>query len=133
MHFDRAVSFYRDDGDSTQIHTDHHKRNIIPWAINWVHNGCGTIQYWLPEQIEKIEYKRHSSDNNSSAGFPTMTTTQPPYKTYTQNPGAYLINTSVPHLAKGWNSRLVVSIRDINNFTMPWEEVVKKFEKYIET
>jgi hypothetical protein len=39
----------------------------------------------------------------------------------------------MPHRAKGWNSRLVVSIRDINNFSMPWEEVVKKFEKYIQT
>jgi hypothetical protein len=131
MCFDRAISFYRDDGDSSRIHTDHHKRNVTPWAINWVHNGFGNIKYWLPEQIEKIEYKTHSTSTNREAEFPTMTSTQPPYKTYVQTTGVYLVNTAMPHSAKGWNSRLVVSLRDWNNFSLPWEEVVKRFEKYI--
>lgn len=135
MNFNRAVSFYRNDGDKdrTDIHTDHHIENVLPWAINWVYGGYGTIQYWLPEQIEKSDYRFYASYNNSGATFPSMTSTQPPYKTYVQTPGAYLINTAVPHRAKGWNSRLVVSIRDINNFSMPWEEVVEKFKKYIQT
>jgi|688.fasta_scaffold32915_8 hypothetical protein len=132
MRFERAVSFYKSAGkeDRPSIHTDHHAKNVLPWAINWVHGGYGTIEYWLPEQIEKTDVRDHASNG---AIFPLMTTTQSPYKTYIQTPGAYLVNTDMPHRAKGWNSRLVVSIRDINNFSMPWEEVVKKFEKYIQT
>lgn len=133
LNFDNAVSFYRSSGndDSSGIHTDHHTENALPWAVNWIYGGNGTLEFWLPEQIEKREWKLNKTDNNSSAKVPIITTSQPAYKTYVQTPGAYLTNTSFPHRAKGWDSRLAISIRASANFSMPWEEVVEKFKKYM--
>lgn len=133
IHFDNAVSFYRDlvDIDISKIHTDQQTPEAMPWAVNWIHGGSGILEFWLPEQTDSFTWKFQNSDNNSGTRVPEITTSQAPYKTYAQSPGAYLINTTFPHRANGWNSRLAVSIRSTSSFSIPWEDVVKKFEKYI--
>jgi hypothetical protein len=133
FHWNHAVSFYRNDRerDGSNIHTDVTKPNQIPWAVNWIYGGHGILEFWLPSQIESSEVIFQQAANNTGTPVPEMQTTQPPYKIYKQPPGVYLVNTGYPHRATGWNSRIALSLRSNKNFSIPWDEVVSRFQNYI--
>jgi hypothetical protein len=131
--WNHAVSFYRTAGDQdrTPIHTDVTVPGQLSWAVNWIHEGHGILEFWRPEQITSKIYSFQKATKGGGSIVPVMTTMQPPYKTYMQPPGVYLTNTHYPHRATGWNSRLAFSLRADKNFTIPWEEVVSRFQNYI--
>jgi hypothetical protein len=131
--WNHAVSFYRTAGDRdrTPIHTDIIKPGQLSWAVNWIHSGQGLLEFWLPGQITSESYSFIKASKGHGSRVPIITTTQPPYKTYKQFPGVYLTNTHYPHRATGWDSRLAFSLRANKNFTIPWNTIVEKFQKYI--
>lgn len=130
MYWNHCVYFFRSFGleDRSNIHIDNGNKNFTVWGINWVNNGYGTMEYWRANQIEFVE----NFVLQDSTPILRCMTTQPAYKTYNMYPGAYLINSTLPHRATGYNNRFVLSLRSSVSYKLSWTEVVNKFENYIE-
>jgi hypothetical protein len=99
------------------------------WGINWIHNGLGKLEYWLPNDITKV------GNELDALGSPRCRyiANTPPIKRYTTPPGAYLVNAGIPHLASGKNGRYALSLRSRHpqNQSLRWDDVVTKFKHLI--
>lgn len=118
-----VVRFYKDNYTG-RVHNDGHP-NI--WGINWVVSGYATVSFWDLSKIDSIDIVPDEQNNLISV----YNTSQPPCKTYIMPPGAYLINAGLPHLASGFNKRLVFSLRMIPNPKSTWDKVVNHFSDLI--
>lgn len=117
--------FYRKASTAILAHTDNpDPSTITTWAINWIHKGCGIMEYWYLEDIEKENTKPSKYDATTSIFICKPTT--PPRLTYLLPPGAYLVNSSNVHRATGLYERYCVSYRT-NIDTIPWSNIVNHF------
>ena len=144
--WDTLVAFPLDPATNynAHIHSDNYSDTIdeslanpkiILFGINFVINGSGRMDYYLPSQLDKTYFV----EPNYEYPQRNWTTTQEPYKSYEMTPGAYLLNISVPHKATAHSNRLLFSLRPKltphNYFaywqTKSWEDIVKLFENHI--
>lgn len=138
------VSFPLDPRPQSHIHSDNYSDTIDDnlenpkitlFGINFLLFGSGRMDYYLPSQLDK----NYFLDPNYEYPQRNWTTTQPPYKSYEMEPGAYLFNITVPHKATAYSKRLVVSLRprltphEYFVYWQPksWEDIVKMFDNYI--
>jgi len=146
INWDHIVSFPLDPESNPQIHSDNwslHEDDVDDlenptmtlFAINFVVTGSNRMDYYLPSQLDKNYFV------SSPPEYPqrNWTTTQEPYKSYEMEPGAYLLNITVPHKAVAHSERLLFSLRPRRipheNFvywkSKSWNDIVKMFENYI--
>lgn len=122
-----SLVFLKFKGFTGVIHKDGINSHHV-WAINFIHGGTGIMEYWLDDQLTQT---RHKLDNNSPSI--EYTTTQPAFKRYVMQPGAYLVNTSVAHRATGYD-RIAVSLRSTpNGEPISWSKIVHDFSSLIIT
>jgi hypothetical protein len=140
------VTFLLDKKVKAQIHSDNRSLNDdIPddlenptmtlFAINFVVTGSCRMDYYLPSQLDKDCFFEPDSEYPQR----NWATTQEPYKSYEMEPGAYLLNITVPHKAVAHSDRLLLSLRpSLNpheNFvywkSKSWDDIVKLFENHI--
>jgi hypothetical protein len=117
------VNFFYKDNATGIIHSD----GPASWAINWIHQGHGVLKFWypqpeeiLPASVDELNNIRYVYDIN-----------RPADKEYTMYPGAYLVNTSLPHLPSGYNNRYAFSLRSYTRPTPPWSAIFEKFKHLI--
>ena len=146
INWDHIVSFPLDPESNPQIHSDNwslsedmsddlENPSIILFAINFVVTGSNRMDYYLPSQLDK-NYFVSSPPNYPQRNW---TTTQEPYKSYKMEPGAYLLNITVPHKATAYTERLLYSLRPKRTphsyfeywQSKSWDDIVKIFENYI--
>ena len=96
------------------------------WGINWIYNGYGTMEYWLPEDV--IQFPAEADDIGSKRS--KCFTDKKPFKVYTTTPDAYLTDASVPHRPSGYNGRYAFSLRCYSN-PISWEEAKFKFKDFL--
>jgi hypothetical protein len=144
INWDTIVSFPLDPGSDPQIHSDNYSNtiddtlenpDIILFGINFVVFGSCRMDYYLPSQLSK-DYVVANDPNYPQRNW---TTTQEPYKSYEMEPGAYLINITVPHKATAYTDRLLFSLRPRLTphkyfeywQSKSWNDIVKLFENHI--
>jgi hypothetical protein len=93
------------------------------WGINWIYNGYGIMEYWLPEDIEELPTEHDSIGSKRTICIAKKN----PVKIYKTLPGAYLTNASVPHRPSGFDGRYAFSLRCYSK-TITWDEAVAKFQ-----
>ena len=93
------------------------------WGINWVYNGSGSMEYWLPEDVTQLPAGLDEVGSKRSECF----TNKDPVKIYKTPPGAYLTDASSPHRASGYNGRYAFSLRCYYTNPISWEEAKVKF------
>jgi hypothetical protein len=93
------------------------------WGINWIHNGWGAMEYWLPEDVTVLEAEYDEIDSKRSECI----TTKSPIKVYNTMPGAYLTNAAIPHRASGRLERYAFSLRCYDT-DITWKQAVAKFK-----
>ena len=93
------------------------------WGINWIHNGWGAMEYWLPEDVTILEAEYDEIDSKRSE----CNTNKSPIKIYNTLPGAYLTNAAMPHRASGRLGRYAFSLRCYNT-DITWDQAVIKFK-----
>ena len=93
------------------------------WGINWIYNGHGTMEYWLPEDVEQLPAEYDNIGSRRSE----CTAKADPIKVYTTLPGAYLTDASFPHRPSGYNGRYAFSLRCYSK-NISWQEAVDKFK-----
>jgi hypothetical protein len=105
------------------------------FAINFVVFGSSKMEYYLPSQLDKNIFVSDDPEYPQR----NWTTTQEPYKSYEMEPGAYLLNITVPHKAVAHSERLLFSLRPKliphENYmywkSKSWDDIVKLFENHI--
>lgn len=112
------VNFFYKNNFQGIIHID----GPTVWGINWIYNGHGTMEYWLPEDVKQRPAAFDGVGNRSKC-----VTEKPPIKIYTTTPGAYLTNAAIPHRPTGYNGRYAFSLRCYAN-PITWKEAITKFE-----
>ena len=93
------------------------------WGINWIYHGYGTMEYWMPEDVEQLPAEYDDIGSKRSECFAK----KDPIKIYTTMPGAYLTDASIPHRPSGYDGRYAFSLRCYGD-PMTWQEAVVKFE-----
>lgn len=98
------------------------------WAINWVFDGDGKIDFYKFENCILVG-KTDGAQNLNIAQTPRFVPkkTTPDFSYPLLQNRAYLINTSLPHIASGLANRRVFSLRT-DNRDLKWEEVIKVFQ-----
>jgi hypothetical protein len=114
---------------SNAIHADSaYPKKFTDWGINWIYKGDGLMDYWDLDTLKNEDVK-YVVDRQGDPLY-HWTTAIPPQARYLLKPGAYLVNTSVPHRATGIQDRYCISYRsDIR--TTPWCEIVNIFKDNI--
>jgi hypothetical protein len=118
LSWDFSLFFYKTDGDTGIIHID----GPGVWGINWVYNGYGKMDFWNLEEVETT----YELTSLSTPRYRCATKTKP-IKTYNTDPGAYLVNASIPHRATGYNQRYTLSLRSYSS-KLSWLQAVNKFK-----
>lgn len=113
------VNFFYKNNLTGVLHVD--GRDV--WGINWIYNGYGIMEYWLPEDVDELI---EEGDMLGSSRIVCIAKKNP-VKVYKTLPGAYLTNASVPHLPSGFNGRYAFSLR-CRNTKITWNEAVAKFQ-----
>jgi hypothetical protein len=128
--WDYVSCFIRSGKQQSIIHRDNpHSPTQLHWGINWTLGARSLMEYW---PLEDIEQESIIKDNGNKETV-LLKTTKQPFKTYTLEPGAYLVNASIPHRATNLedNLRFVVSLRSkkIRNTEefKTWNNVVDRF------
>jgi hypothetical protein len=111
--------FYKTNGYKGHIHIDGGYGN---WGLNWIYGGTGIMEYWLPENVTILPIQ----PDDIGGKIIKCVTDNPPDKVYNTTPGAYLIKTSTPHRATGFNGRHAFSLRATKQNTS-WEKAVSSF------
>lgn len=146
INWQELVTFLLDNNDQAHIHSDNWSLNdanpddlenpsMTLFAINFVVFGSSRMEYYLPSQLDKNIFVSDDPEYPQR----NWTTTQEPYKSYEMEPGAYLLNITVPHKAVAHSERLLFSLRPRliphENFvywkSKSWNDIVKLFENYI--
>ena len=146
INWETIVSFPLDKKVKAQIHSDNWSLNyanpddlenpsMTLFAINFVVFGSCRMEYYLPSQLDKNIFVSDDPEYPQR----NWTTTQEPYKSYEMEPGAYLINITIPHKAVAHSERLLFSLRPRliphENFvywkSKSWNDIVKLFENHI--
>lgn len=132
-------------------HTDMANKSLV-WAINWIENGYGLMEYWDVDEINSENIKvihpwdEKNRPENTNYSVYVFETLKPAKWVYFLSPGAYLVNTTQIHRATGFKERYCVSCRSdrwINNFkhlnldqlkNIKWNSIVDIFrDKIIDT
>ena len=127
-----AVSLFYKNNYTGDIHIDeakavHAYSERANFAINWIHGGEGTLEYWLHEDVK---FSEPFIDPSGVHKRIDCFTDKPPFKTYNMSPGAYLVNTSITHRGSGTGERYAFSMRSYT-VRKPWDNIVSLFENYI--
>lgn len=144
--WETIVSFPLGTDTKAEIHSDNwslgddnpddlENPSMTLFAINFVVTGSCRMEYYLPSQLDKNIFVSDDPEYPQR----NWTTTQEPYKSYEMEPGAYLLNITVPHKAVAHSERLLVSLRprlNLHEYFMywkskNWDDIVKIFENYI--
>jgi hypothetical protein len=123
FNWDQSLLFAKANGWTSNIHRDSQIDCETPWAINWIRGGSGTMSFWTKEQLGP----GITTVDNRGAPNITWHTDQAAYRSYTMDPGCYLVNADFPHRAQGHGVRYAVSIRSTGDFHRPWSEIVDCF------
>lgn len=126
--------FYKTNGFQGHIHIDGYGgldpgslySPHVQWGVNWIVGGTGTMEYWLPKNVEITPVTPDDIGGNIVKCIPKT----PPDKVYVTPPGVYLINADVPHRGTGFGCRHAFSLRDTKT-SMSWNEVVNTFTDLI--
>jgi len=118
LNWDYVIFFYKHNYQGI-IHVD----GPGVWAINWVYNGSGTMEYWSPEDVTQLPADLDEVGGKRSECF----TNKDPVKIYKTPPGAYLTDAASPHRASGYNGRYAFSLRCYYTNPISWEEAKVKF------
>jgi hypothetical protein len=128
------VSYIHSDNDSDSIDPNLENPKYIWFGINFVISGTGRMDYYLPSQLDPDSF----FDPTDTYQQKNWTTKQQPHKSYELTPGAYLVNTTVPHRGSAYEKRMVMSLRPnyMGNqggkfWGKSWEYIVKMFDNYI--
>lgn len=129
----QLIVFYKPDFIGT-IHADENAniRSINDeciWGINFIYGGYGIMEYWNPLDIL---YSTKVSDSVGTSNLRCLTTS-PPIKTYYTFPGAYLVNASQVHRAKGIGKRYALTLRPIGSAGFTWNNLLSLFSNLIES
>ena len=115
------------------IHTDDATNAANSWGINWVCSGYGNMKYWNKNRL-RITVDSQQPTWKSAPFIERYDTDNPPCQEYTLLPGAYLVNNSIPHLASGYQHRVVLSLRPAHpDNRLPWENVRSIFKEFIKS
>lgn len=135
----KAFVFKKTNGIPGELHMDNIKDNLV-WGINWIYGGYGLMEYW-----DKDDFKITENDFIRRKKYQvfTFTPTIKPRYVYFLPPGVYLVNSTKPHRATGFQNRYCVSYRSdmwshkIEKFKsnkfhrIVWEDVVELFQDKI--
>lgn len=137
----KAFIWLRNAGVPGKIHTDRSNRSLV-WGINWIHRGYGLMEYWDYDNFDSRSMIAEREDDSNHLVY-TFKPDVPANQTYLLPPGAYLVNTVMPHRATGFQHRHCVSYRSdtwMTRFkkdkitdmtTLGWSDVVGMFERLI--
>lgn len=133
--WDYVSFFIRSGQQKSIIHRDNpFTPNDLHWGINWTFGARSLMEYWLPEDIQEEKIIKDSGNKETVL----ISTSSLPFKTYELDPGAYLVNASIPHRAINLDNslRFVVSLRSkqlrrTGEFKT-WDDVVEKFKTVFE-
>jgi hypothetical protein len=130
--WEALVLFYKRSGDTTNIHSDSdvyvsHRPSWNTWCINWIATGWGTMDYWNAEDVSTVAV------NSSEISHipPYYKEVNPPVKSYTLQPGAYLTNVQKLHKGTGYEERFNFSLRCFTPTSATWADVVEDFQDLI--
>lgn len=130
--------FYRDiklnNESQSFIHSDtpiNSESNALCWAINFIWNGYGEMNYWLPDNLTMFKLS-YDTKNIDIIGYNNPMNVSP-IKSYHLEPGAYLVNIELPHKAYGYNKRYNFSLRSHEKqaINMLWPDAVNHFSNLI--
>ena len=146
INWQELVTFVLDNNGQAHIHSDNWSLNdanpvdlenpsMTLFAINFVVFGSSRMEYYLPSQLNKNIFVSDDPEYPQR----NWTTTQEPYKSYEMEPGAYLLNITVPHKAVAHSERLLFSLRPRLTphkyfeywQSKSWNDIVKLFENHI--
>lgn len=97
------------------------------WAITWIYQGTGVMEYWRPENISGV-----SNTPQRNGVIQLCETSKTPDKIYTLVAGhPYLTNVSVPHRPTGLGPRYAFSLRTEPTYQFYWADIVQQFESLI--
>lgn len=114
------------------IHTDLDEiSTTFRWSINWITEGLGIMEYWNPDQLTYVSPTTGALNIPNFGRVPKfIPKVKSPYRRYSLEPGAYLVNATVPHRASGSNNRKCYSLRCVDD-TGDWNTVVNTFNNLI--
>lgn len=121
--------FFKTNGWEGPVHSDVEDNMYNCWGINWVHGGLGIMEYWEPHHAGEPAISTDGYNHNIRYYNPPRIST----KKYEMPPGAYLVDTTMPHRAIGWN-RHVFSLRcTIHEYQInhPWNKMIDLFHQNI--
>lgn len=125
IHWNEVYHFFKNDGWTGPVHSDVGDHMYNCWAINWVHGGNGTMEYWEPHHAGPAQLSKNTYGYDVRYYEPT----HPATRKYSMSPGVYLVDTTMPHRASGWN-RHVFSLRcTIHDYQVshPWNKMIDIF------
>lgn len=131
----KSYRYFKKSNVQGTLHTDLDDPNDYnkecEWAINWIFDGGGKLNFYKFENCIPIGMTS-GAQNLNIAKTPKFRAKKiiPDYSYNTIQNKVYLINTSLPHIAFGYNNRRVFSLRT-DDRTIKWEEVVNKFKDLI--
>jgi hypothetical protein len=128
--WDLALDLFKPPNHIGLIHSDSLESDTHVWGINWIWGASGIMRYWNIKNISSNEIPKEHSSGIGRNIF-TFSTDKPHDKMYHMNPGAYLVNGSVPHQPNSLGNRHCISVRCDKTYNLPWENVVELFQDYI--
>jgi hypothetical protein len=135
--FDEVEVFLKINGYRGILHRDSVHDYRSPWGINWVIEGTGIMEYYDESQLTvRLTSAGTILTKNRTNGYSRYYTSRSgnemiPMARYVMNPGVYLINGAIPHVASGMGHRIVISARSSKDYNLSWDTVVSRFHDKI--
>lgn len=128
--------FLKSNGTRGIIHRDIARDDVMPWGINYVVGGTSIMEYYDVTQLTPVKTQNGVTSINAAGGYSTFYTNKSgagltPIAKYIMEPGVYLINGDVPHVATGLQDRIVFSMRSPKDYNLDWVTVVGRFKQHI--